>query len=297
MKKILITGGAGFVGSNLCEKLSHNKENEIIVLDNYSTGLTNNHVDGVRYVKGDTKHIDSLINVQPDIVYHLGEYSRVEQSFNDIELVAQSNMVGTFQVLLFCLKHRSKLVYAGSSTKFGDNGQGRNQSPYGWSKASNVDLVKNFGKWYGMKYAITYFYNVYGKYEISNGKYATLIGLFADRYRKGLPLTVVKPGTQIRNFTHVDDIVSGLIRVGTDGQGDGYGIGSDESFSVLEIAEMFGSEIQMIPERPGNRMFAELHVEKIKELNWKAKYSIVDYISKIKLSSEKNNTTNDLFTR
>ena len=288
MVKILITGGAGFVGSHLCEALSRDQSNEITVLDNYSTGLEENHIGGVNYIKGDTKDIDNLVKVSPDIVYHLGEYSRVEQSFEDIELVSQSNMIGTFQVLLFCRKHDSKLIYAGSSTKFGDNGQGRNQSPYGWSKASNVDLVKNFGKWYGMKYAITYFYNVYGKREISNGKYATLIALFAEKYKKGLPLTVVSPGTQVRNFTHVDDIVSGIIRVGMDGCGDGYGIGSDESFSILEIAKMFGGEIEMLPERPGNRMFADLHVEKVKELNWKAKHSIVDFIEEIKQSHKGN---------
>lgn len=288
MFKILITGGAGFVGSHLCEALSRDQSNEITVLDNYSTGLKENHVDGINYIKGDTKDIDSLVKVSPEIVYHLGEYSRVEQSFEDIELVSQSNMIGTFQVLLFCRKHGSKIIYAGSSTKFGDNGRGRNQSPYGWSKAANVDLVQNFGKWYGMKYAITYFYNVYGTREISTGKYATLIALFAEKHKKGLPLTVVSPGIQVRNFTHVDDIVSGIIRVGLDGIGDGYGIGSDESFSILEIAKMFGGEIEMLPERPGNRMFAELHVEKVKELNWRAKHSIVDYIEEIKQVQSQN---------
>lgn len=287
MRKILITGGAGFIGSNLCEKLSKDQTNEIVVLDNYSTGLQQNHIDGVQYVRGETKDIDNLIDLSPDVIYHLGEYSRVEQSFGDIELVAQSNMAGTFQVLLFCLKHNSKLIYAGSSTKFGDNGEGRHQSPYGWSKASNVDLVKNFGNWYGMEYAIAYFYNVYGKREIAEGKYATLIALFSEKYKKRLPLTVVAPGTQVRNFTHVDDIVSGIICVGMDGHGDGYGIGSDESFTILEIARMFGGEIEMLPERPGNRMFADLHVKKIKELNWRAKHSIVDFIDEIKLLNEK----------
>ena len=284
MVKILVTGGAGFVGSHLCEALSSDPINEITVLDNYSTGSKENHIEGINYINGETKDIDSLVQVSPDIVYHLGEYSRVEQSFEDIEMVSQSNMIGTFQVLLFCRKHGSKLIYAGSSTKFGDSGQGRNQSPYGWSKSSNVDLVQNFGKWYGMRYAITYFYNVYGKREISTGKYATLIALFANRYRKGLPLTVVSPGTQVRNFTHVDDIVRGIILVGLYGDGDGYGIGSDESYSVLEIAKMFGGKIEMLPERPGNRMFADLHVEKVKQLNWKAEQSISDFIEDIKQS-------------
>ena len=285
MNKILITGGAGFVGSNLCEVLSGDHLNQITVLDNYLTGMVENHIKGVEYIRGDTCNIDKLITFSPDIVYHLGEYSRVEQSFEDIEVVYHSNMLGTFQVLMFCRKHGSKLVYAGSSTKFGDNNSGRNESPYGWTKASNVDLVKNFGKWYGMEYAITYFYNVYGKREISTGKYATLIALFAEKYKKGLPLTVVNPGSQVRNFTHVDDIVDGIIRVGKHGHGDGYGIGSDESFSVFDIAKMFGGEIEMLPQRPGNRMFADLHVDKAKELGWEARWSVTDYIRDIKHSS------------
>ncbi len=281
MKKILVTGGAGFIGSNLCEALSTNPINKIYVLDNYATGLVENHIDGVEYIRGETSKINSIINFSPDIVFHLGEYSRVEQSFEDIELIYQSNIVGTFQVIKFCQKHKCKLVYAGSSTKFGDNGNGRNQSPYGWSKASNVDLVKNFGDWYGLEYAITYFYNVYGKREISTGKYATLIALFTEKFKKGEPLTVVSPGTQVRNFTHVKDIIDGIIIVGEKGQGDGYGIGTSESFSIFEIAEMFGGKIEMLPERPGNRMFGDLHVEKTKELNWRARHSVNDYIRNI----------------
>tara|TARA_B100001057_G_C22822758_1_gene940076 strand:+ start:696 stop:1556 length:861 start_codon:yes stop_codon:yes gene_type:complete len=279
--KILVTGGAGFIGSNLCEVLNYNTSNQISVLDNYITGLMENHIKGVEYIKGNTCDIDSLINFTPDIVYHLGEYSRVEQSFNDIELIYRSNIVGTFKVIKFCQKHKCKLIYAGSSTKFGDNGNGRNQSPYGWSKASNVDLVKNFGEWYGLEYAITYFYNVYGKREISDGKYATLIALFTEKFKKGKPLTVVSPGTQIRNFTHVEDIVNGLVMVGEQGQGDGYGIGTSESFTIFEIADMFGGKIEMLPERPGNRMFSDLNVEKTKRLNWKPKHSITDYIKNI----------------
>ena len=281
MALILITGGAGFVGSHLCEALSRNSDNEIWSLDNYSTGKRQNHVDGVNYVEGQTSDIETLFKISPDIVYHLGEYSRVEQSFGDLDRLWTSNMHGTFSVLKFCRDRNSKLVYAGSSTKFGDNGLGRHQSPYSWSKASNVDLVKNFGDWYGLNYAITYFYNVYGKREISVGKYATLIGLFSELVRQGKPLTVVSPGTQVRNFTHVNDIVRGLILVGEEGEGDGYGIGSDETFSVLDIANHFGGDIEMLPPRPGNRMHGELHVDKIKKLNWRAEHSIVDYIRSI----------------
>lgn len=282
MKKVLVTGGAGFVGSHLCEKLA--KEHEVYSLDNYFTGSEDNHVDGVHYINGSTSNIDSLINFKPDLVYHLGEYSRVEQSFDDIELVWEFNKKGTFAVLEFCRKHKIKLVYAGSSTKFGDGGLGKTQSPYGWSKASNTELVECYSEWFGLDYAIVYFYNVYGKREISSGKYATLIALFAEKMRNGDELTVVSPGTQVRNFTHVDDIVSGLDLVGKKGHGDGFGIGSNEAFTVLEVANMFGGQIKMLPERKGNRMSAEVMTEKTKQLGWSTSKSLVDYVKGLKES-------------
>jgi len=214
-------------------------------------------------------------------VYHLGEYSRVEQSFVDIDKVWKSNKIGIFSVLQFCRKRKSKLIYAGSSTKFGDGGLGRSQSPYAWTKASNTELVENFGEWFGLSYAITYFYNVYGGREISDGKYATLIALFVKKYKNKEPLTVVLPGTQLRNFTHIDDIVSGIILVGKFGSGDNYGIGCSESFSILEIAEMFNTDIEMLPERNGNRMTAEVVCKKTKDLGWKERKSVKSYIENV----------------
>lgn len=282
MKKILVTGGAGFVGSNLCEALVKNPENEVFSLDNYFTGKRENHIQGVTYIEGSTEHIFELIDFKPDLVFHLGEYSRVEQSFEDIDKVFLFNKIGTLKVLEFCRKNNSKLVYAGSSTKFGDGGMGKNQSPYAWSKSSNTELIKNYGEWYGLNYAIVYFYNVYGKGEISEGKYATLIAIFAEKMRKGEPLTVVSPGTQLRNFTHIDDIVSGLLLVGEKGQGDDFGIGNAESYTILEIAQMFGGEIQMLPERRGNRMTAEVITEKTQSLGWKAVRDIREYVESIK---------------
>lgn len=282
MKKILVTGGAGFVGSNLCEALVKNAENEVFSLDNYFTGKRENHIQGVTYIEGSTEHIFELIDFKPDLVFHLGEYSRVEQSFEDIDKVFLFNKIGTLKVLEFCRKNNSKLVYAGSSTKFGDGGMGKNQSPYAWSKSSNTELIKNYGEWYGLNYAIVYFYNVYGKGEISEGKYATLIAIFAEKMRKGEPLTVVSPGTQLRNFTHIDDIVSGLLLVGEKGQGDDFGIGNAESYTILEIAQMFGGEIQMLPERRGNRMTAEVITEKTQSLGWKAVRDIREYVESIK---------------
>ena len=280
--KILVTGGAGFVGSNLCEALAKNPNNEVYSLDNYFTGSRENHVEGVTYIEGSTEHIFELIDFTPDLVYHLGEYSRVEQSFDDIDKVLLFNKIGTLKVLEFCRKHRCKLVYAGSSTKFGDGGLGKDQSPYAWSKSSNTELVKNYGNWYGLEYAIVYFYNVYGKREISTGKYATLIALFTEQMKKGDPLTVVSPGTQERNFTHIDDIVSGLLIVGEKGSGDGYGIGSPETYTVLQIAQLFGGEIQMLPERKGNRMTAEVVTQKTEAPGWKATRHIEDFIKEIK---------------
>jgi len=279
-KKIaLVTGGAGFIGSHLCETLYNSGNYEVFSLDNYFTGSEKNHVEGVTYIKGNSADISSLIDFTPDYIYHLGEYSRVEQSFEDIELVWKYNKDGIFEILEFCRKIKAKLIYAGSSTKFGDGGLGRSQSPYAWSKATNTELVKNYANWFGLKYAITYFYNVYGPREISMGKYATLIALFKEKAKNNEPLTVVSPGTQRRNFTHVNDVIKGLILVGEKGEGDDYGIGSQDSYSILEIAKMFSnSKIEMLEERLGNRMSADINTKKTEHLGWKASWSIKDYI-------------------
>ena len=295
-KKILVTGGAGFIGSHLCDRLVR-LGNFVVSLDNYFTGSKSNHVDGVEYIEGSTKDISELIDFTPDLIYHLGEYSRVEQSFEDIRIVYEYNKLGTFEVLEFVRKTGAKLLYAGSSTKFGDGGIARNTSPYAWTKASNTELVINYSNWFGINYAITYFYNVYGPREIARGKYATLIALFKEKMRKGEPLTIVKPGTQKRNFTHIDDIINGLILVGEEGYGDEFGIGSDESFSLIEVAEMFldmkiddaiqKEKVIMLPERRGNRMNAEVMTEKTKALGWKPKKKLSDYIEKCRNNSWK----------
>ncbi|MDA9801523.1 NAD-dependent epimerase/dehydratase family protein [Candidatus Pseudothioglobus singularis] len=279
MKKvILVTGGAGFIGSHLCEKLAQNNNNKVYSLDNYSTGTTKNHVKNVEYIIGSTVDISSLISFNPNYIYHLGEYSRVEQSFEDIHEVWKSNKNGIFSILEFTRKTGAKLIYAGSSTKFGDGGLGRSQSPYAWTKASNTELVANYGDWFNISFAITYFYNVYGDREIATGKYATLIALFSHQKQNNKTLTVVSPGTQRRNFTHINDIISGLILIGNDGYGDDYGIGCKESYTVLEVAEMFGGNIEMLPERKGNRLSAEVVTKKTVELGWTSKENLKDYI-------------------
>lgn len=285
-KLVLVTGGAGFVGSHLCERLV-NGGYEVISIDNYSTGSTSNHVEGVEYRKGYTRDIESMVSEKPDLVFHLGEYSRVEQSFDDIEEVLDSNVVGTKHVLEFCRKKRSKLIYAGSSTKFADAGIGKDQSPYAWSKAANSELVRNYGEWFALDYAITYFYNVYGPRERGDLKSGTVIGIFAERRAVGQPLQVRLPGTQRRNFTHVYDIVDGLMLVGEKGSGDEYGIGNPQAYSILEVAKLFGGEVEMVPERPGNRQSSGIDVRRTElELGWKPKHNLPDYIASLKDKNE-----------
>jgi UDP-glucose 4-epimerase len=277
-KTILVTGGAGFVGSHLCERLA-SAGHRVISFDNYFTGSRANHVAGVEYRTGHTKDIARHVPESPDVVYHLGEYARTEKSFEDIEIVWDFNKTGTFAVLAFVRERGSKIVYAGSSTKFSDAGRGRDQSPYAWSKATNTELVKNYGAWFGIPYAITYFYNVYGGRERGRGAYATLIGIFKEQYRAGEPLTVVMPGTQVRNFTHIDDTVDALVMVGERGAGDEYGIGNERGYSVAQVAALFGAEVIMVPARKGNRQTSMVDTTKLAALGWKPRRSLEDDIA------------------
>ena len=277
MKLIVVTGGAGFIGSHLCARLAQDGH-RVISLDNYFTGSRENHIPGVEYREGHTKDIEKFIPESPDIVYHLGEYSRVEKSFEDVEQVWDLNQYGTFAVLEFVRRRNAKLVYAGSSTKFSDGGLGRDQSPYAWSKASMTELVKNYGDWFGITYAITYFYNVYGPQERA-GSYGTVVAIFKEQYKRGLPLGVVAPGTQKRIFTQVQDIIDGLVLIGEQGMGDGYGIGSDENLSILELAKLFDREIVMLPERQGNRLQAAVDSTKTQTLGWAPRRSLKDDIA------------------
>lgn len=282
MKTVVVTGGAGFIGSHLCTRLAQ-AGHRVISLDNYFTGSKENHSPGVEYREGHSKDITTLIPETPDLIFHLGEYSRVEVSLSEPALVWDLNTAGTFGVLEFWRQKnkekKCKLVYAGSSTKFGDGGLGRIGSPYAWSKASNTELVQNYGRWWNLPYAITYFYNVYGPGERPANEYGTLIETFRRQRAAGESLTVVSPGTQKRNFTHVDDIVDGLMVVAEKGAGDEYGLGAEESFSVLEVAKLFGGEIKMLPERAGNRMDSSLDTTKARALGWAPKRTLADYIA------------------
>ncbi|MCR4333488.1 MAG: NAD-dependent epimerase/dehydratase family protein [Patescibacteria group bacterium] len=279
-KLILVTGGAGFIGSHLCARLVKDGH-RVISLDNYFTGSRENHVPGVDYREGHTKNIEKHIPETPDLIYHLGEYSRVEKSLEEPALVWDLNKDGTFGVVEFWRKKKGKLVYAGSSTKFGDGGLGRMQSPYAWTKASNTELVKNYSAWYDLSHAITYFYNVYGPGERS-GAYGTVIEIFRQEQQAEKPLVVTAPGTQKRNFTHVDDIIDGLILVGENGVGDDFGIGNEHAYSILEVAHLFGEEVVMKPAALGNRMGATLDTTKTRALGWIPKKNLIDYINEVK---------------
>ena len=279
-KLILVTGGAGFIGAHLCARLVK-EGHAVISLDNYFTGSRENPVSGVDYREGHTKDIEKHIPETPDFIYHLGEYSRVEKSLQEPALVWDLNKVGTFGVLEFWRKRGGKLMYAGSSTKFGDGGLGRDQSPYAWTKATNTELVRNYSSWYSLPHAITYFYNVYGPGERS-GAYGTVIEIFRQKYQAGEPLMVNAPGTQKRNFTHIDDIIDALILVGADGAGDDFGIGNEQAYSILDVAHMFGGEVVMKPATQGNRMTADIDTSKTRSLGWSPKKKLADYIAGVR---------------
>src|SRR3989344_4616904 len=276
-KTMLVTGGAGFVGEHLCKRLAADGH-KVISLDTYFAGSREAHVDGVEYREGHTKDIEQLVPEQVDIIYHLGEYARGEQSLEEPDVVWDLNIAGTHAVIEYWRKRKNKLVYAGSSTKFGDGGLARDATPYAWTKAVNTELVRNYGSWYKLPYAITYFYNVYGPGE-RTGKYGTVIAISAEQFKSGQPLTVTSPGTQQRNFTHVDDIVEGLVLVGEKGEGDGYGLGDERQYSILEVARMFSDNITMLPERTGNRSTSSgVNNTKSKELGWSPKHDLGEYV-------------------
>lgn len=283
-RTLLVTGGAGHVGSHLIEILLGNPANRVISLDNYFNGSRDNHIPGAEYREGHTKDIATMVPERPDIVFHLGEYARISTSREDIQQVFDMNIVGTFAVAEYCRrKSVGKLVYAGSSTKFAIEGDGRNQSPYAFTKATNVDLVRNYGRWFKLPFAICYFYNAFGPREVGTGRYATLIARFAELWRKGEPLTVVAPGTQRRAFTYVKDLAQGIALVGERGVGDGFALANQKKFSVLEIAEAFGGEIRMM-DGDGGRADAENDASQAVALGWQPTIDVLDYIRELKAS-------------
>ena len=263
MKKIVITGGAGFVGSNLIEYLLSKTKFKIISIDNYSSGSKKNHIINrrVKYIKGNTKNISFIL--KKDIrsihsLFHFGEFSRIYQSFLKMSECIDSNSIGTNEVFNFCLQNKIKLIYSATSASLGNKGNDKNLSPYSFSKAKNLELLENLKKWFKFKFEIIYFYNVYGPKQICKGRMATVIGIFEEEYLKNNPLPVVKPGTQTRKFTHIYDTVNATYFAWKKNRCLHYSISNRQSYSIIEVAKMFNSKIKFLPKRQGERYASAL---------------------------------------
>ena len=283
-KKIVITGGAGFVGSNLIKFFLENTKYEIISIDNYSSGNKKNHFKNkrVKYIKAHTKDI-SIIFKQPktiNSIFHFGEFARIYQSFPQMEKCIDSNSVGTNAVFNFCLKNKIKLIYSATSASLGNKGLDKNLSPYAFTKAKNLELLENLKKWFNFKYEVVYFYNVYGPKQISKGSMATVIGIFEDCYKNKIPLPVVKPGTQSRRFTHINDTVEICYYAWKKNLCRHYSISNKQSYSILETAKMFNSKIRYLPKREGERFASALTNMNLSNKVYKhfGKIQLKDYI-------------------
>lgn len=284
MSKVLVTGGTGFVGSNLVKRL-YNDGHDVVVIDNYSSGKHENEIENVVYINDETKNINQIeLPFIPEVVFHLGEYSRIHPSFVEYERVWQYNSHGTFQVLHFCNKYKIKIVYAGSSTKFAH--EGILHSPYSFTKATNIEFIKGFCSWFNLKYSICYFYNVFGPgYDSSPVKgFESVISVFEKQYKNNLPLTVSGDGSQQRMFTYVNDIVDGLVKSWGYEHNEEFELGNPKLYSILEIARMFSENIVFVEARKGDRDSSLIHnSNKTKELlNWEPTMDVKEWIDKIK---------------
>lgn len=282
MSNILITGGCGFVGTNLVKQL-YGEGNNIIVIDNYFAGKHENEIKGVTYINDHTKNIFNInLPFKPDLVFHLGEYSKITPSYNEIDTVFDLNILGSFSVLEYVKKNNIPIIYAASSTRLALEGE--NHSPYSFFKSTIVQLLKNYSEWYGIKYSICYFYNVYGEYQDTcNNGWETVISIFEKQIKKGQSLTVVGDGSQRRDFTYVGDIVQGLIQASKKLENEEYQLGSGEDFSILEVAKMFSNNIIFIPERKGDRKYSKANIsDTYIKLGWKPKMNLKAWINNIK---------------
>ena len=283
-KKIIITGGAGFVGTNLIKFFLAKTKYNIISIDNYSSGKKTNHIISprVKYIKDKTTNISQLIKNPKSInsVFHFGEFARIYQSFLKMNECIDSNSVGTNAVFNFCLKNRIRLIYSATSASLGNRGDDKNLSPYAFSKSKNLELLENLKKWFNFKYEVIYFYNVYGPHQISKGQMSTVIGIFEDHYKKNKPLPVVKPGTQTRRFTHIDDTVNICYLAWKKNLCRHYSIASKKSFSLINVAKMFKSKIKLLPKRPGERYASALINKNLSNKMYKhfGKISLKSYI-------------------
>ena len=265
MKKniLVVTGGAGFVGSNLIEYLIKKTKNKIISIDNYSSGFKKNHIKNnrVTYLSGESKDIGILLKTKKDkinAIFHFGEFSRIYQSFLKMNECINSNTIGSNAVFNFCLKNKIKLIYSATSASIGNKGNDKNLSPYAFTKAKNLELLENLKKWFNFKFEILYFYNVYGPKQICVGDMATVIGIFEFQYKNKRPLTVVRPGTQSRRFTHIDDTIKACYNAWKKNKCRHYSISNKTSYTILQVANLFKTKIKFLPARRGERFASAL---------------------------------------
>jgi UDP-glucose 4-epimerase len=264
MRNILVvTGGAGFIGSNLIIELLKFKSFRILSIDNYSSGFSKNHIKNkrVKYLNGSTKNIKILLkNYVGKIhtIFHFGEFARIYQSFKKINECFSSNIEGSSNVFNFALKNKIRLIYSATSASLGNKGQDMNLSPYAFSKAKNLELLENLKKWFSFRYEVIYFYNVYGEKQICKGDMATVVGIFEDHFKRGKKIPVVRPGTQARRFTHVYDTIKACVFAWKKNKCKHYSIASRESFSIIELAKLFKSKIRYLPIRKGERFTSAL---------------------------------------
>jgi UDP-glucose 4-epimerase len=285
---IVVTGGAGFVGSNLITLLLKKTKYKIISIDNYSTGKTKNHLNDQRvtYVKGNTKNISKILKKKMNkikTVFHFGEFSRIYQSFLKMEECINSNNIGSHEVFNFCLSNKIKLIYSATSASIGNKGNDKNLSPYAFTKAKNLELLENLKKWFNFKFEIVYFYNVYGPGQIKTGPMSTVIGIFEDQFKKKIPLTIVKPGSQSRRFTHILDTVQACYYAWKKNDCKHYSISSRKSYTIIEVAKLFNSKINFLPPREGERYASALTTMNLSNKVYKmfGKINLKDYVANI----------------
>ena len=291
---IVVTGGAGFIGSNLIKTLIKKKGVKIISIDNYSTGKIKNHVKDkcVKYFKSDNLHIAKILEPYKKkikIIFHFGEFSRIHQSFINYKKCLEYNVHHSFRVIDFAKNNNIKIIYSATSSNLGNNGKDEHLSPYSWSKSKNIELIKNYNKWFKLKYELVYFYNVYGEGQIKNSNMAAVIGIFEELYKKRKPLTIVKPGTQKRDFTHISDIINGCILAWNKGKNSEYMLGTNKCYSIIQIAKMFKSKVKYIPSRQGERFNSTKTNNNAKKiLGYSAKIKITDYIKNFRKKNSKS---------